>query len=345
LLVAVRGVNHDRQFDFLGELDLRAEIFVLQRGLLVIAELAHRDDALLRGEMRKDVHHGLGQRLVVRLLRIEPDAAVMPHAELAGAEFLEANDGGEVVDIAADIGARLAEPERGFDHRDDAGARHRLIVVGGARDHVRVRVDEHGAGGERQGAPCLFQLQPRAAVVGDQAHARSAARTGQFQTIPRAVRAVAGLRLLAHGSLPSSQPAIRSAERLPPANRALRHRAETWLYRASREQLRSRLALLQVAGPRPRRGGYAVKACVRIASFTAVAAIGPSGMSRAALEMNSGPVFSSLPTRPCEPFTRFATDGITSISARNPSARRASRKTIASLGERIAGSRKSSTGS
>ena len=52
----MRGVNHDRQLDFLGELDLRAQIFVLQRGLLVIAELADRNDALLGGEVRQDLH-------------------------------------------------------------------------------------------------------------------------------------------------------------------------------------------------------------------------------------------------------------------------------------------------
>ena len=135
----MRGVDHDRQLDLLGELDLRPEILVLERGLLVVAELADRDDAFLGGEVRQDLHHRLGQRLVVGFLRIEPDAAVVAHAELAGAELLEADDRRQVVDIAADIGARLAEPEGRLDHRDDAGARHRLIVVGGARDHVRMR--------------------------------------------------------------------------------------------------------------------------------------------------------------------------------------------------------------
>ena len=114
-------------------------------GLLVVADLADGDDAFLGGEARQDLHHRLGQRLVVRLLGVEADGAVVADAELAGAEPLEADDGGQVVDIGADIGARLAEPEGGLDDGDDAGARHRLVVVGGARDHVDVRIDEHGA--------------------------------------------------------------------------------------------------------------------------------------------------------------------------------------------------------
>ena len=43
------------------------------------------------------------------------------------------------------------EPERGLDHRDHAGPGHRLIVVGGAGDHVGVRIDDHAGIGRSAG--------------------------------------------------------------------------------------------------------------------------------------------------------------------------------------------------
>ena len=149
LLVAMRRVDHHRQVEFLGELQLRAEIFVLQRRLLVIADLADRHDALLQREARQDLHDAFRQLLVVGFLRVQADRAVMADAELAGAKALEADDVGEVVDIGADIGARLAEPEGRLDQRHDAGGGHRLVIVGGARDHVGVRIDEHHGGSLR----------------------------------------------------------------------------------------------------------------------------------------------------------------------------------------------------
>ena len=69
----------------------------------------------------------------------------MADAELRRAEALPAHQAGEIVEIAAGVGARLAEPERRLDDRDDARRGHALVVVGGARAHVDVRVDEsHG---------------------------------------------------------------------------------------------------------------------------------------------------------------------------------------------------------
>jgi hypothetical protein len=151
--ITQRRVDHDRQLEFLGELDLRPQVFVFRRGLLVIAELAHGDDAVLQRETRQDFHHGFGQRLVVGLLRVEPDRAIVADAELAGAETLEARDQGQVVAIGLGAGARLTEPEGRLDHGDDAGAGHGLVIVGGARDHMGVRVDDHGAGAQRDAAP------------------------------------------------------------------------------------------------------------------------------------------------------------------------------------------------
>ena len=180
-LVAMRGVDHDRQLEFLRELDLRPQILVLERRLLVVADLADGDDAVLGGEMRQHVHDRFGQLLVVGFLRVQADTTVVADAELAGAEFLEADDGREIVDVAAEIGARLADPEGGLDHGDDAGARHRLVVVGRARDHVRVRIDDHRVRRQRYrlgldagGAVGVVQREPRAAAGAGEARTRSA---------------------------------------------------------------------------------------------------------------------------------------------------------------------------
>ena len=48
-------------------------------------------------------------------------------------------------------------------------------------------------------------------------------------------------------------------------------------------------------------------------ALTAVASIGPSGSRPASLEMTSGPARRSSVGRPCEPLTRLASSGITSI--------------------------------
>jgi len=62
----------------------------------------------------------------------------MPDAEWTGAEFLEADDGGEIIEIGSKIGARLPDPESRFDHRGDPRLGHGDIVVGGAGYHVGV---------------------------------------------------------------------------------------------------------------------------------------------------------------------------------------------------------------
>ena len=54
LLVAVGRVDHHRQIELVGEVELQAEKFVLERRLLVIADLADGDDAFLGGEAGKD---------------------------------------------------------------------------------------------------------------------------------------------------------------------------------------------------------------------------------------------------------------------------------------------------
>src|SRR6266571_4674145 len=113
------GMNHDRQFEFLGEFDLDPERFVFKRGLLVVAEFAHGNDAFLDQEARQCIENRLGQNFIIGFLRIETDRAVVTNAELTGAEALEPGDQGKIIDKAAYIGARLPEPECGFDDRYD----------------------------------------------------------------------------------------------------------------------------------------------------------------------------------------------------------------------------------
>src|SRR5258708_18553326 len=67
----------------------------------------------------------------------------MTEDELTGAEAFEPGDQGKIIDKAAHIGARLPEPECGFDDRYDTCFGHRFIIVGCTRDHVCVRVDDH----------------------------------------------------------------------------------------------------------------------------------------------------------------------------------------------------------
>ena len=87
--------------------------------------------------------HVLGEGLVVGFLGIEPDRAVVANAELTRAKPLEPDDRRQVIDVRANMGSRLADPERRLDDGDDTGSGHGLVVVRRAGDHVRVWIDEH----------------------------------------------------------------------------------------------------------------------------------------------------------------------------------------------------------
>jgi hypothetical protein len=143
---------------------LHAQVFVFLRRLLVVSKLAERNDAFLDGEVRQHLEHRLGQRFVVSFLGIEANAAIMADAALPGAKFLKPQDGGEIIDIAAEASPRLAQPEGRFNHRDHAGPRHCLVIVGSARNHVRMRVNEHRARCGRQDAPLGILLQARCVI-------------------------------------------------------------------------------------------------------------------------------------------------------------------------------------
>jgi hypothetical protein len=143
-LVAVGCVDHHRHRQLFGEFELRTIILVLESGLFVIAELADGDHALFEGVARQDFQHRLGKLLIVGLFGIQTNGAVVAEAKLAGAKALEAADQREIVDVATDIGAWLAEPEGGLDASNNSSGSHALIVIGSARNHVRVGIQEHG---------------------------------------------------------------------------------------------------------------------------------------------------------------------------------------------------------
>src|SRR5690606_228780 len=121
--------------------------------LLVVADFADGYDPFLESIPGQDLHDRLGQLLVVGLLRIEANRAVVAQPELAGAKPFEATNHGKVIDVRADIGARLAEPERRLDAGDNPCSGHALIVIGGTRDHVRVGVEVHGVSSETRFTP------------------------------------------------------------------------------------------------------------------------------------------------------------------------------------------------
>src|SRR6266478_1068959 len=89
--------------------------------------------------------------------------------------------------------------------------------------------------------------------------------------------------------------------------------------------------------------GYDRKIRSSKSGLTSVAAnfVLPSG----SLEITRGPSSVLSVRRPCDPRTSDASSGMTSIRVRNPSLRMSRRLPIASFGDEMPGSTKSSTGS
>ena len=113
LLVAVRGVDQRGQAVLHRQHQLLGEDAILGRRHVVVADLAHRDDAVLLEVARQEIKHALRDRLRVGLLRIQRQRAEVADAELAGAKPLPAEQREEIILEGADVRARLAEPERG----------------------------------------------------------------------------------------------------------------------------------------------------------------------------------------------------------------------------------------
>src|SRR3954454_2538726 len=78
--------------------------------------------------MGQGVEHGFRQPFIVRFLWVETDAAIVTDTELARTEFLESQDGRKVIDIGAQIGARLTQPKWRFDHRHHAATGGQVLA-------------------------------------------------------------------------------------------------------------------------------------------------------------------------------------------------------------------------
>ena len=141
-LVPVRCMDQHRQVELPRQLDLPAKDPLFGVGLIVEADLADSHDTVLHEKARKHVEHVTGQAGIIGLLGIETHGAEVLDAELAGSKSLPSEQTVEVVDERSDAGSRLTQPEGGLDDRDDPRGRHGLVVVGRARRHVHVRIDD-----------------------------------------------------------------------------------------------------------------------------------------------------------------------------------------------------------
>ena len=136
------GLNPKEANDDLLRRELLGQRLLLGRRHRVEADLAHRHHTVLGQEPGQDVDHLAPQEVVIGLLRVEPDRAVMADAELPGPEPLPPQQRVEVVHERPHGRPRLPEPERRLHQRAHARGVHRLVVVGRARRHVRVRVED-----------------------------------------------------------------------------------------------------------------------------------------------------------------------------------------------------------
>ena len=85
--------------------------------------------------------HFARQADVLGLLGVDAQPGVVLDAVPGGPLRLELGELAEVVAKAVDAAAVEAGPERRLAHGDAAHLGQRLVVVGGPRDHVDVRVD------------------------------------------------------------------------------------------------------------------------------------------------------------------------------------------------------------
>ncbi len=152
-------MHQHRQVELFRQLKLRREKAILFGGDVVVADFAHRHHAVLHQITRQDFQHFIGDRQVIRFFGVKADGAEVMDAEHARAKAFPAQQRVEVVDETADAGARLALPERRFDNPGDPGGGHVLVVVGGAADHMNMRIEvlEHGESSSRAGGVHQFK--------------------------------------------------------------------------------------------------------------------------------------------------------------------------------------------
>ncbi len=101
-LVAVGGVDEDREPVLDGQGDLGPEDALLRVGLVVEADLADAHHAVLLEVAGEDLEDAVVHAVVVRLAGVQGHRAEVVDAPLLGAESLPAEDRVEVVDEGPD---------------------------------------------------------------------------------------------------------------------------------------------------------------------------------------------------------------------------------------------------
>ena len=141
LVLEMRGVDVDELLVVHREIDV-----VLEPGELVarhavqadLADAEHGRPLEVGGDELQDLAR---QRPILGLLGVQAHPREVGDAVLRRALRLEVDEPLEVVDERLRARTVVAGPERGLRDGDAAAHRHRAVVVGGARDHVRVQVD------------------------------------------------------------------------------------------------------------------------------------------------------------------------------------------------------------
>ena len=141
----VRVLDEGGQIEAACELELLGEPAIFGGRLLVVSDLADRDDAVLPEIARHERDDARRDALVVRLFRVERQGAEMADAELARPKRFPPEQRGEIVFERADVSTGLTDPECGLDDDGDARGRHCLVIGSGARAHVDVGIEDlHG---------------------------------------------------------------------------------------------------------------------------------------------------------------------------------------------------------
>ncbi len=135
-------VDHDRQVLLLRELELRVNGVLLGGGVVVEADLPNRNDRLVFQELLDPGEHIAREGAVVRLARVQRDAAKVIDPVVARPLPLEVRDVAEVVPERPGVRPRLAHPESGLHDGADPGEGHVRVVVRDTRDHVDVRIED-----------------------------------------------------------------------------------------------------------------------------------------------------------------------------------------------------------
>ena len=116
----------------------------LVAGVLVQADLADPQHAGPIQELGDHRDHLAGQRHVLGFLGVDAEPAQVGDPELRGPADLELGQLPEIIAKPLDARAIKPRPKRRLGHHHAPGQRHPLVVVGGAADHVDVRVDVFG---------------------------------------------------------------------------------------------------------------------------------------------------------------------------------------------------------